>query len=125
MSSEERPRLAVGHVSLEVDDVEHACPFLMCHGMRDVFRDESFGVPELRGGTHLVVTASREAVRPGSAAPFDPMVDDIDAAHDDVTNADVRATTIERGRIHDTFHIDGPGGCRFAVISSHAAERVV
>ncbi len=93
--------------------------------MRDIFRGGDFGVLELRGGTHLVVSRACETVKPGTAAPFDLMVDDIDAAHDDFATAGVTATDIERGRIHDTFHIDGPGGYRFAVTSSHAGDRVV
>ncbi len=125
MGSDGRPKLAVGHVRIDVDDVDRACSFFVRHGMRDIFRGDNFGVLELRGGTHLVVNRAHEAVEPGTAAPFDLMVDDIDAAHDDFAAAGVAATPIERGRIHDTFHIDGPGGYRFAVTSSHAADRVV
>ncbi|MDE0046800.1 MAG: VOC family protein [bacterium] len=125
MGSDGRPKLAVGHVSIEVDDVDGAYAFFVRHGMRDIFRGDNFGVLELRGGTHLVVSQARQAVEPGTGAPFDLMVDDIDAAHDDFTAAGVAATDIKRGRIHDTFHIDGPGGYRFAVTSSHAGDRVV
>ncbi len=125
MDDDGRPKLAVGHVSLQVDDVDEAYAFFVRHGMRDIFRGDDFGVLELRGGTHLVVSRAREAVEPGAGAPFDLMVDDIDVARDDFTAAGVAATDIERGRIHDTFHIDGPGGYRFAVTSSHAGGRVV
>ena len=96
-----RPRLAVGHVSLEVEDVGEAYAFFVRHGMRDIFKGEDFGVLELRGGTHLVL----------SRAEF--------------TSAGVTATEIERGRIHDTFHIEGPSSYRFAVTSSHAGDRAV
>ena len=125
MSADERPRLAVGHVSLEVDDVDDAYEFFVRHGMRDIFRSDDFGVLELRGGTHLVVSRAKEAVAPGRKAPFDLMVDDIDEARGEFTSAGVSATNIARGRIHDTFHIEGPGGYRFAVTSSHAGDRAV
>ncbi len=125
MSADERPRLAVGHVSLEVDDVDDAYAFFVRHGMRDIFRSDDFGVLELRGGTHLVVSRAKAAVEPGRKAPFDLMVDDIDEARGEFTSDGVSATDITRGRIHDTFHIEGPGGYRFAVTSSHAGDRAV
>ena len=94
--------------------------------MRDIFRGEDFGVLELRGGTHLVLTPrQRRPIEPGREAPFDLMVDDIDEARAEFTSAGVPATEIERGRIHDTFHIEGPSGYRFAVTSSHAGDRAV
>ncbi len=125
MADDGRPRLAVGHVTLEVEDVGSACSFFVAHGMRDIFRGDGFGVLELRGGTHLVVSRAKDAVTPGTDAPFDLMVDDIDAAHGEFVAAGVGATAVTRGRIHDTFHIDGPGGYRFAVTSSHAGDRAV
>ena len=125
MSNDERPRLAVGHVNLEVEDVGDACAFFVRHGMRDIFKGEDFGVLELRGGTHLVLSRTGGTVEPGRKAPFDLMVDDIDEARAELTSAGVTATDITRGRIHDTFHIEGPSGYRFAVTSSHAGDRVV
>ena len=125
MSTDDRPRLAVGHVSLEVEDVGGAYAFFVRHGMRDIFKGEEFGVLELRGGTHLVLSRSQETVEAGRKAPFDLMVDDIDAAHAEFTEAGVPATEVSRGRIHDTFHIDAPSGYRIAVTSSHAGNRAV
>lgn len=125
MSTDERPKLAVGHVNLEVEDVGGAYEFFVRHGMRDIFKGEDFGVLELRGGTHLVLSRGKEEVEPGRKAPFDLMVDDIDAARVDFTDSGVSATEITRGRIHDTFHIEGPGGYRFTVTSSHAGDRAV
>ena len=125
MSNDGRPRLAVGHVSLEVEDVGDACAFFVRHGMRDIFKGEDFAVLELRGGTHLVLSRAGETIEPGRKAPFDLMVDDIDEAHAEFTGAGTTATGIKRGRIHDTFHIEGPSGWRFAVTSSHAGDRAV
>ena len=125
MSMDGRPRLAVGHVSLEVEDVTGAYAFFVRHGMRGIFKGEDFGVLELRGGTHLVLSRAKATIEPGRKAPFDLMVDDIDEARAEFTGAGVAATEITRGRIHDTFHIEGPGGYRFAVTSSHAGDRAV
>ena len=125
MSTDGRPRLAVGHVNLEVEDVGGACAFFVRHGMRDIFTGEDFGVLELRGGTHLVLSRAKRAIEPGRKAPFDLMVDDIDEARAEFTSTGVTATEITRGRIHDTFHIEGPSGYGFAVTSSHAGDRVV
>ena len=71
MSTEGRPRLAVGHVNLQVEDVGEACAFFVRHGMRDIFTGEDFGVLELRGGTHLVLSRATEKIEPGRKAPFD------------------------------------------------------
>ena len=125
MSTDGRPRLAVGHVNLQVEDVGEACAFFVRHGMRDIFTGEDFGVLELRGGTHLVLSRAKEKIEPGRKAPFDLMVDDIDEARAEFTSTGVNATDITRGRIHDTFHIEGPSGYRFAVTSSHAGDREV
>lgn len=125
MSMDKRPKLAVGHVSLEVEDVGTAYAFFARHGMRDIFRGEDFGVLELRGGTHLVLSRAKATIEPGRKAPFDLMVDDIDEARAELTGAGVTATEIARGRIHDTFHIEGPSGYRFTVTSSHAGDRAV
>ena len=125
MSSDGRPRLAVGHVTLEVEDVGDAYAFFVRHGMRDIFSGEDFGVLELRGGTHLVLSHAKGTIEPSRKAPFDLMVDDIDEARAAFTSTGVTATDITRGRIHDTFHIDGPSGYRFAVTSSHAGDRAV
>ena len=125
MSTDDRPKLAVGHVSLEVEDVGDAYAFFVRHGMRDIFKGEDFGVLELRGGTHLVLKRPEAETEAGRKAPFDLMVDDIDKAREEFASAGVTATEITRGSIHDTFHIEGPGGYRFAVTSSHAGDRVV
>ena len=108
-----------------MEDVGDAYAFFVRHGMRDIFKGEDFGVLELRGGTHLVLSRAGGSIEPGRKAPFDLMVDDVDEARAEFTSAGVTATDITRGRIHDTFHIEGPGGYRFAVTSSHAGDRAV
>ena len=72
-------------MSLEVEDVGAAYAFFVRHGMRDIFGGEDFGVLELRGGTHLVLSRAKATIEPGREAPFDLMVDDIDEARAEFT----------------------------------------
>ena len=62
---------------------------------------------------------------PGSAAPFDLMVDDIDAAHRDYAGKGLSPSPVRRGRIHDSFELAGPDGWVFTVNSSHASGKPV
>ena len=59
--------------------------------------------------------------RPGTGAPFDLMVDDIDAAHRDYAGKGLSPAPVSRGRIHNSFELAGPDGWRFTVNSSHAS----
>ena len=79
---------------------------------------------ELRGGTHVVVRQG-ERPRPGAGAPFDLMVDDVDATHRDYAAKGLSPSPISRGRIHDSFQVAGPDGWAFTINSSHASGRPV
>ena len=67
----------------------------------------------------------RDGSKPGTAAPFDLMVDDIEAAHRDYMAKGLGPSDISRGRIHDSFHVAGPDGYDLTVNSSHAGGRPV
>ena len=92
--------------------------------MREILERPDFAILELRGGTHLILSKSEEAIQPGRRAPFDLMVDDVDAVH----------PALRRGRrgCHphssaaqstDSFWITGPSGYRIPVNSSHVEGR--
>ena len=68
---------------------------------------------------------AEEAPKAGTAAPFDLMVDDIEAARRDYAAKGLGPSDISRGRIHDSFHVAGPDGQDFTVNSSHAGGRLV
>ena len=123
-STDPRPPVAVGHVRLPVSDVGAAAHWLETVGLRPIVSREELAVLELRGGTHVVV---RQAERPaaGTPAPFDLMVDDIDAAHRDYAGKGLSPSPIRRGRIHDSFDLAGPDGWAFTVNSSHASGQPV
>ena len=61
----------------------------------------------------------------GAAAPFDLMVDDVEATHRDYAQKGLTPSAISRGRIHDSFTLPGPDGWAFTVNSSHAGGRPV
>jgi hypothetical protein len=122
---DQRPPVAVGHVRLPETDVAVAERWLKSVGLRPIFADDSLAVLELRGGTHVVVRKAEQPPAKGAAAPFDLMVDDIEAARGDYAAKGLRPSDISRGRIHDSFHLAGPDGYDFTVCSSHARGRVV
>jgi hypothetical protein len=124
-TNDQRPPVAVGHVRLPATDVAAAERWLISVGLRPIFADDSLAVLELRGGTHVVVRKAEERPTTGSAAPFDLMVDDIEAVRRDYAAKDLGPSEITRGRIHDSFHLVGPDGYDFTVNSSHAGGRAV
>jgi hypothetical protein len=122
---DQRPPVAVGHVLLPTTHVAGAARWLESVGLRPIFEDADLAVLELRGGTHVVVRKAEEAPKAGAAAPFDLMVDDIEAARRDYAAKGLKPSDISRGRIHDSFHLAGPDAQDFTVNSSHAGGRVV
>ena len=121
MSKDERPPVAVGHVRIDVSDVGTAARWLETVGLRPIVTREELAVLELRGGTHVVVRKVEPGPQPGTAAPFDLMVDDVDATHRDYAQKGLEPSEIRRGRIHDSFDLAGPDGYAFTVNSSHAS----
>jgi hypothetical protein len=122
---DQRPPVAVGHVRLPATDDAAADRWLQSVGLRPIFADDSLAVLELRGGTHVVVRKAEQPPAPGSAAPFDLMVDDIEGARRDYAAKGLGPSEISRGRIHDSFHLMGPDGHDLTVNSSHAGGRAV
>ena len=122
---EQRPPVAVGHVRLPATDVATAARWLETVGLRPIFQDTDLAVLEFRGGTHVVVRRPEQPPVVGTTAPFDLMVDDIEAARRDYAAKGLGPSEISRGRIHDSFHLVGPDGHDFTVTSSHAGGRAV
>ena len=124
-TADQRPPVAVGHVRLPVNNVGAAARWLETVGLRPIVTRQEIAVLELRGGTHVVVRQAEQPVAPGTAAPFDLMVDDVDAAHRDYAAKGLSPSEIRRGRIHDSFDVAGPDGWAFTVNSSHASGKPV
>ena len=120
-SVEQRPTFAIGHMRMAVTDVDGAYDFFATYGMRGILKRPAFGILELRGGTHLILSQAEAPVEPGQRAPFDLMVDDVDAVHERFVADGVPTTEIERGTIHDSFSVTGPSGYTIPFNSSHVA----
>jgi hypothetical protein len=124
-TTDQRPPVAVGHVALNVTNVGAAARWLETVGLRPIVTLDELAVLELRGGTHVVVRQTEEKPPPGTGAPFDLMVDDVDATHRDYAQKGLSPSPIRRGRIHDSFDVAGPDGWAFTVNSSHASGRPI
>jgi hypothetical protein len=124
-ATDARPPVAIGHVRFRTADVPAAAQWLAAAGLRPIAAGKSFAVLELRGGTHLVVSRVAKPPKTGAAAPFDLMVDDVDATHRAYARNGWKPGRIHRGRIHDSFAVAGPDCCRIEVLSSHAGRRAV
>ncbi len=116
---DERPEVWIGHIVLPTDCLEESEAYLRAVGMRPILMNESLAILELRAGTHLLLEISDE-VDPGDA-PFDLMVDDIDASHARMQALGLAPSEIKDGRVHRSFTLKEPAGHRITVNSSHAS----
>ena len=114
----------IGHAVLAVSDVDRSAAYWESLGLRKVGRDERVAVLELRGGTHLVLLPGEPPGGDGPEAPFDLMVDDLDATFAEWQARGFELSPIERGDIHDAFSVRDPDGYRVTVNSSHVVGEV-
>ncbi|HEV2097621.1 MAG TPA: VOC family protein [Stellaceae bacterium] len=124
-TTDQRPPVAVGHVRLNVTDVAAAARWLETAGLRPIVTLDDLAVLELRGGTHVVVRRAEQPPAPRTGAPFDLMVDDVEAMHRDYAAKGMAPSPIRRGRIHDSFDLAGPDGWAFTINSSHASGKPI
>jgi hypothetical protein len=116
----ERPPVWVGHVSIKSRDVDATTTVLETIGLREIFLREGISIFELRGGTHIIVQQD-DSHKPAEVH-FDLMVENIDEAHKTYVTAGLDVGTIARGKIHDSFVLNEPGGNRFVVNSTHVPD---
>ena len=107
-STDPRPPVWVGHVTLPTPDLPATREFMLALGMRDIAHGEGFAVLELRGGTHLVLLPADEPA--SSDAYFDLMVEDLPATHEDLRAAGLAPSGIEECTIRSSLTIDSPSG---------------
>ena len=124
-NSDERPPVAIGHVSLLVSDVRTSTKYFLKLGLRSIHEAEKFTVLELRGGTHLILSTAEEKITPGAKAPFDLMVDDVEFARKKYDDLGMAPSAIKNGKIHSGFTIVDPSGYEITITSSHAGDRAV
>ena len=124
-SDDARPPVAVGHVRIDVNNLVAACDLLEKLGLRPVTRRDSFAVLELRGGTHLIVSAGDHDIESGRMAPIDLMVDDVRETHARYREMGLGPSEITSGSIHSSFTIPFTDGYRLKITSSHTSGRSV
>ena len=114
----------VGHIVLETDRLDETEEFMRKLGMRPIVKRADFAVLELRGGTHLVLLAKPEVV--AGDAPFDLMVEDLQAAHQRFLESGLAPTPIEKfSPEHDRFTLREPAGHLLAFLSNHVSGEPV
>jgi hypothetical protein len=120
-----RPPVWVGHVVLESDRLEQTVQFMCAIGMRMIFPGPRVAVFELRGGTHLVVLAKDQVA--AGAAPFDLMVEDLQATHEKFTLLGLEPTPIETAADmpHELFRVREPAGHVITFYSNHVSDKPV
>ena len=121
-SMEKRPPVWIGHAVLTVADLDRSAEFWRIVGMREIERNEHVAVLELRGGTHLVLVPGTPPA--AQDAPFDLMVEDLEATHAGWERSCLDVSPIERGRIHASFALRDPDGRRVTVNNSHVVGEV-
>ena len=118
-----RPPVWVGHVTMASSRLEESWELMIQLGMRPIFRGDEVGVLELRGGTHLVLLPTEQKL--SGLAPFDLMVEDLDATHKQLGEAGLSPSEIERAKIHDSFTIRDPSGLDVQFNSTHVSDQPV
>jgi Glyoxalase-like domain len=119
-----RPPVWIGHVVLETDRLEETAEFMRTIGMRSIVQRPEVAVLELRGGTHLVLVAKPEVVP--SDAPFDLMVDDLQATRQHFIGLGLAPKPIERASPdHERFLLREPAGHVITFFSSHVSDQPV
>jgi hypothetical protein len=106
---------------LTVSDLGRSAQWWTGIGMRSVEQNPHVVVLELRGGTHLVLVPGTPDT---GEAPFDLMVEDLDATHAEWSELGVDVSDISRGRIHNVFTATDPDGYVVTVNSSHVVGEV-
>lgn len=121
--ADERPPVWIGHVTMATPDVAASQGFMVALGLRPIADGDGFAVLELRGGTHLVLLRSDDPQT--GRAPFDLMVEDLDATRERLAASGLEPSRIEEGRIHRSFTVTDPSGQEVLFNSSHVSGRPV
>ena len=118
-----RPPVWIGHVALTTDRLSEAYAFMQKLGLRGLTELENIAILELRAGTHLILRQTPDHA-PG-VAPFDLMVEDLEATHAQLIARGLEPSEIEGGNIHQSFTICDPSGHTIKFNSSHASDQPV
>ncbi len=120
---DERPPVWIGHITLKSNRVSESNDFLVALGLRPLAQGDNYAVLELRGGTHLVVLHTDDPL--SGAAPFDLMVEDLEATHKRFSERGFSPSGVQSGKIHRSFTVRDPSGQDITFNSSHVSDRSV
>ena len=125
--SDGRPEVAIGHVRLHCGDLKRAQEFYLALGMRPCMAWDGVSILELRGGTHLLLIQSPDAMMEILDPVFDLMVDDIKAFREGLITRGLKPSEISIHEIaqHQRCFVTDPDGRRIAIHSDHAEGRKV
>ena len=115
-----RPPVWIGHVGLKVHSLSNSEEFYMKIGLRLIFKNDAVCILELRGGTHMILSADANAE--SGDAEFDFMVENVDESHEFYKEAGLNVSEISRGDIHDWFFLTDPSANRITVNSTHVDD---
>jgi hypothetical protein len=114
----------IGHVVLGTSRLIETEQFMLEVGMRSVVHGPDVAVLELRGGTHLVLISDAAAV--ASEAPFDLMVEDLEATHQRFIELGLNPSAIgATPPNHRTFTVHEPSGHVITFFSNHVSGQPV
>ena len=125
--TDNRPSVAIGHVRLHCADLKKAEDFYAALGMRPCLKFDGVSILELRGGTHLLLIQSPDAMMEILDPVFDLMVDDVQSFRSALAGRGIAATEISFHNIagHYRFFVTDPDGRRIAIHSDHTEGRIV
>ena len=116
---DERPPIWIGHTMMGVPDPGASAAFFAQLGMRLLQQHEGIAILELRGGTHLLLLKTDQPIERGAEAPFDLMVEDVDAAQKQCAASGLAPSEIVKSPYHRCFTIVEPGGHEVTINSTH------
>ena len=127
MAEADRPKAAIGHVTLRVQDVKKSCAFYAQLGLRRVVEREELAILEFRGGTHLLLFRVKGRPKRGPIKSFDIMVDDTKGHRAALGARNVPVSPLRQDSLsgHQIFEVTDPDGHVLTVLSDHTEGRPV
>ena len=124
---DERPPVAIGHVTLHVGDIAKSTQFFEMCGLRLIAQNKSVAILELRGGTHLLLFPANRRISAKNIRNFDLMVDDIWECRRHLQMENLTVTEIRKDNLggHLYFEVVDPDGRSLGVYSTHTEGRAV
>ena len=127
-NAEDKPQVAVGHVTLTVSNVEASHQFYVDAGLRSFAKGDELAILEMAGGTHLILFP-RGGAEEGRAKSLDLMIagrtlDELTAYRSRLTAKGVAASPIPEQKFygHYRFTAPDPDGHEITFFTSHASD---